>query len=196
MVEKRKVDMVIRQRGKRNLAKVERWATDALERIGAKCSLISNAKSASDWALFLNCIYEAVTTLTTLQRTILLLSQEFGIPRREVARIVGMDPSLVHAQYNRAVDKVVEFVKSRNLMKPLSVVGEEITPVVLRKYGGNHVPNSQKNSRAIECDADEINELWQSARSEIVQTVSKKPRTWRRSYIYLTRRIVEEKQRS
>jgi len=61
-MEKRNVDMVYRQRGKRHLAKVERWSTDALERIGTKCHLISNATSMQDWEIFLRHIYEAVLT--------------------------------------------------------------------------------------------------------------------------------------
>lgn len=188
------VDMVLRQRGKRNLARVERWATDALEKIGAKCKAISNSKSVQDWEIFLRSIYEAVTTLTNLQRTILLLSQEFGIPRREIARVIGVDPFVVHSQYNRAVAKVVAFLDRRSLLRPLRSL-DECSPVIIRKYGGRDVIDCIKSEAGIARVGDrELSEHWKSARGEMVhgaEEVQAERVGWRRCYLYSTKRILE-----
>lgn len=94
----------------------DKWSSDVLEQVAATCNVAANTKTEHDWELFLNAIHEAAIVLPSLQRTILLLSQEHGLSFADIGRVLNMPHSTVMYSLARAVDVIVDHLKARSLL--------------------------------------------------------------------------------
>ena len=94
----------------------DKWSTDVLEQIATCCNIAANAKTETDWELFLNAIYEAAVALPNKQRTILLLSQEHGLSFSDIGRAMNIPHSTVMNNLACAVEIIVEHIKKKSLI--------------------------------------------------------------------------------
>jgi hypothetical protein len=96
---------------------LHKWDISILEQVAASCNIAAKAQLKSDWDIFLEAVYDAIRILSHKERTILLLSQEVGIPLIDIARILDMPRSTTLVTMQGAVDKIVFFLKSRSLTR-------------------------------------------------------------------------------
>ena len=93
-----------------------KWDISILEQVAASCNIATSAQTEADWKIFLESIYEAIQILTQKQRTVLLLSQEFGISFVDIGRVMGIPLSTVIGTLRAAIDRVTFTLKSRSLV--------------------------------------------------------------------------------
>lgn len=115
----------------------DKWSTDVLEQIATSCNVASKTKSSSDWELFLNAIYEAAVGLPTLQRAVLLLSQEHALSFADIGRALNLPHSTVVYNLTRAVDKIVEHLQTKSLV---DITVRQDSRVAEALYSGRYIP--------------------------------------------------------
>lgn len=118
----------------------DKWSTDVLEQVAACCNVASRAKSASDWELFLNAIYETAVGLPTTQRAILLLSQEHALSYADIGRVLNLPHSTVMHNLARAVDRIVAVLKERSL---IDITVRNESKVAETMYCEHYVPEAK-----------------------------------------------------
>ena len=96
---------------------LHKWDISILEQVASSCNIASNAKTKTDWEIFLSAIYDAIEILDYRQRLVLLLSQEIGMALVDIARILKIPLSTAMVTLKTAVDKLVFYLKSRSLTK-------------------------------------------------------------------------------
>lgn len=115
----------------------DKWSTDVLEQIAVSCNVATKAESTSDWELFLNAIYEAAIGLPTMQRAVLLLSQEHALSFADIGRALNLPHSTVVYNLGRAVDKIVGYLQSKSLVDITVRQDSRVSEVL---YCGRYIP--------------------------------------------------------
>ena len=192
----------LRERSKRNV-KAEKWDVSALEMIAHKCKLICNSRTLEDWDLFLLGIYEAVKILGHLERSVLLMHQEFSIPRKEIARVIGMKHSTIDYLYKEAVEKVVAYMKNRNMLRKFEN-DDYVSPAIRKaifEIEGDLTDDAQIRQRIFDGiissqERTNRSKTWRCGRAEErAEVLRGDGEKWKNSYVCLPRKSVERGQR-
>lgn len=95
----------------------DKWDVTILEQVAASCNIAANARTETDWQLFLRAVYDGIGLLSPKQRAVILLSQEFGLSFVDISRVLNITMSMTVRTLQAAVDKLVFFLKSRSLTR-------------------------------------------------------------------------------
>jgi len=94
-----------------------KWDISILEQVAANCNIMASAQTEKDWELFLEAIYEGIQILSSRQRTVLLLSQEFGLSFVDIGRVLNIPLSTVIGNLKAAIERLVFILRSRSLTR-------------------------------------------------------------------------------
>lgn len=111
----------------------DKWSTDVLEQIAVGCNIAANAKTRSDWELFLNAIYDAAVSLPDNQRAILLLSQEHALSCADIGRALNLPHSTVMHNLAKAVEKIVSVLKKKSLLDIRARTSSKLSAIIYRE---------------------------------------------------------------